>query len=363
MGYGEKLHGSTSLCPLVGRNIMKKIGLLISILAVMGASYSLQLKSLETDTIIDIGFKSCKVSAKQLSVMPLKGDVTIYPKDILVVVDDPNAIPRNNRDGSEISDPVKTASLKELLEEAGTGNNDNNFIISLIDVDGNGFCDVFVSSPYDNASLYLADSNGTLINKKIDSHISLGELSFTPIYFKGIDLPYILFQVSNHWETYASVWSVSKKQPFTIETSVKRDSDINMRSMMVFKHFYEERIDKAIKYLREGELSKANSFLSEARQFDTGTDYKRMYYKGLISHLRKKYSFAENYFLAASKITISNEKARALVYYNLGLTQKALNKNSEAVNSLKKYISILPNGKYVNDVNKIIDNFENLKSN
>jgi len=344
---------------------MKKIGLLLSILAVMGVSYSLQLKSLEINTIIDTGFKSCKVSAKQLSKMPLKGDVTIYPKDILVVVDDPNAIPGNNRVGSEIPDPVKTASLKELLEEAGTGNNDNNFMISLIDVDGNGFCDVFVSSPYENASLYLADSDGTLINKKIDSHVALGELSFTPLYFKGIDLPYVLFQVSNHWESKASVWTwgASKKQPLTIETTAKRDSEINMRSMIVFRHFYEERIDKAIKYLREGELSKANSFLSEARQFDTGTDYKRIYYKGLISHLKKKYSNAENYFLAASKLTIQNEKARALVYYNLGLTQKALNKSSETVDSLKKYISIHPNGKYVNDANKIIDNIESLKSN
>ena len=345
-----------------GHNIMIKVSLLISTVVLVSIFFSFQSKALEKRATFEMGFKPCKISAKKLSTMPLKGDKTIYPRDISVVIDDPNSIPRNNGVENENStpDPVEETSLKKLLENLDNENSKDpiNSKIALIDVDGNGFCDLFISSPYETASLYLSDSKGSLINKKINSLIPLGDLSFTPVYFDNTNTPYILSQSSNHWESETAVWSWDKinKKPIVIDSRFVSEVD-NKHETAILEYFYEKKISDAIKYLRDGDFSKANSFLSEARQFDNGKDYKRHYYKGIISSLRKKYKSAEIYFLTALKRTISSDKEKALVFYNLGLTQKSLNKQKESLESFKKYLAISPDGQYAESVKKIISSF------
>jgi len=340
---------------------MIKVSLLISTVVMVGVFFSFQSKALEKKATFEVGFKLCKISAKKLSTMPLKGNKTIYPRDISVVIDDPNAIPRNNWVENEniTPDQVEKTSLKKLLDNLNNSDSKDpmNSHIALIDVDGNGFCDLFISSPYENTSLYLSDSEGTLINNNINSHIPLGDLSFTPVYFKDSVLPYILFQASNHWESKTAIWSWDKsnKKPVVINTRSKLDTD--KHAVTIFEYFYEKKISSVIKYLREGDLSKANSFLSEARQFDNNKDYKRYYYKGIISYLKKKYKIAEISFLTALKRTTLNDKEKGLIFYNLGLTQKALNKQKESLESFKKYLAISPDGQYAESVKKIISSF------
>lgn len=342
-------------------NIMIKVSLLVSTVVLIGVFFSFQLKALEKKAAFGIGFKPCKISAKKLSIMPFKGNKSIYPRDISVVIDDPNAIPRNNwvENENTTPDPVKKASLKKLLENLN--NNDSkdpmNSHIALIDVDGNGFCDLFISSPYERASLYLSDPKGSLINKKINSLISLGELFFTPVYFNNTNIPYILSQSSNHWESRTTIWSWDKinNKPIVIDRRSVGEAD--KHETTIFNYFYEKNISRVIEYLREGNLSKANSFLSEARQFENNKDYKRYYYKGIISYLKKKYKIAEISFLTALKRTTLNDKEKALVFYNLGLTQKALNKQKESLESFKKYLAISPSGQYAESVKKIIGSF------
>lgn len=340
---------------------MIKIGLLVSTTVMVGVFFSFPSKALEKKASFEVGFKPCKISAKKLSTMSLKGNKTIYPRDISVVIDDPNAIPRNNwvENENTTPDPVEKTSLKKLLENLN--NNDSkgliNSHIALIDVDGNGFCDLFISSPYENTSLYLSDSEGYLINNNINSHIQLGDLSFTPVYFKDSILPYILVQSSNHWESETAIWSWDKLNKKAVVIDRRSASDAGKREIMIFNYFYEKKISSVIKYLREGDLSKANSFLSEARQFDINNDYKRLYYRGLISYLKKEYKNAENYFLATMKLTTLKGKEKGLIFYNLALTQKALNKPKESLQSFKSYLAISPNGQYVEDVKKIIKSF------